>query len=441
MLRAGAASVNITPPLGIGMRGYFTPRTAKDIHDDLYAKALVLDDGETKLAIVVCDLIGVERHYLDKAKHLILKRVGIPPSNVLISCTHTHTGPVISDMDYGEFLAQKVADSVQLANNRLREARIGFEREEEPKPLGNRRFWMKDGTVRTNPGVLNPDIVKPAGPIDPEVGVMCVEEPGGKTIALLVNYAMHYAGLSPTEKREDYYMISADYFGIFSKIIQRIKGENFVAILANGACADVIMFDAMKPHKRVNKLFGHAERIAALVAAKALWAWNQMKFHNSVRLASLMEELTIPRRMPTDEEIEMAERLMSGEIPARTMRENALKNFFGPKIKEFLQAPREVRTWVQVLAIGRLAAIVGLPGEIFVELGLKIKENSPFEYTFVVELANDWVGYVPTLEAFRQKGGYETTIGPNKLVPEAGEMMVDAAVRMLKSLYQDAGRD
>ena len=442
MLKSGAAMVNITPPLGIKMRGYFQERIAKEVHDDLFAKSLVLDDGETKLATVVCDLIGAGRARLDRAKELIDERCGIPPSNVLISCTHTHTGPEIEDMGYGEILIQKIADSVQLANNRLTEAELGCEREEESKPLGNRRFFMKDGTVRTNPGILNPDMVKPAGPVDPEISVLCVREPSGKTISLLVNYAMHYAGLSPTEKREDMYTISADYFGVFSEMIQHIRGERFVAILANGTCGDVIMFDAMKPHRRENKFFGHAERVAALVAAKALWAWSQMKFHSSLKLAAALEELTIPRRMPTDEEIGLAKKLVSGEIKPANMRQNALKYFFGPRIEEFMRAPKEVKTWVQVLAIGDLAAIVGLPGEIFVEHGLKIKRESPFKCTFVFELTNDAVHYVPTLKAFKEEGsleasgGYETTIGPNILIPEAGDMMVESAVKMLNKLHK-----
>ena len=164
----------------------------------------------------------------------------------------------------------------------------------------------------TNPGVSNPYIVKPAGPVDPEVGVLCVRELNRKTISLIVNYAMHYAGMSPTSRREDMYTISADYFGIFSQTIQRMRDEEFVAILANGACGDVIMFDAMKSHKEVNRLLGHAERVAAVVAAKALWAWNQMEFHHSLRLAGEMQELTILRRTSTDEEVELAKKLMNG---------------------------------------------------------------------------------------------------------------------------------
>ena len=443
-LKAGAAAVDITPPLGIRMEGYFVERVARDVHDPLLAKALVLDGSDATLAVVVCDLIGVERKYLDEAKRRIYERTGIPPTNVLICCTHTHTGPDVDDMGYGELLTRKIADAVQLAFNRLTDAELGVEREEEPKPLGNRRFYMKDGTVWTNPGLRNPGIAGPAGPVDPELLVLCARSPGGgRTIGLLANYAMHYAGLSPTEKGEDMYTVSADYFGLYADIVQRVRGERFVAMLANGASGDVIMFDAMRPHKEVNKFMGHAERVAALLAARTVWAWNQMDFAGDVKLAAAAEEVAIPRRFPTDAEIEFASKLARGEVEAVNMRHLALKHFFYPRLYGFLNAPKYVKTWVQALAIGDQAAVIGLPGEFFVELGLRIKRGSPFKYTFVCGLANDYVGYVPTLKAFREEGpleksgSYETTIGPNMLIPEAGDMTVETALRLLHKLYDE----
>lgn len=435
--------VDITPPLGIRMRGYFQERTARDVHDNLYAKSLVLDDKETRLAIVVCDLVGVSRTYLEKAKQLIHERLEIPPSNVLISCTHTHTGPVIEDMNYGDILIQRIADSVQLASSRLTDVEVGYGRDEEERTVGNRRFLMRDGTVRTHPSLNNPDIVEPEGLVDPEVGVLVVRKPEGRTICVLGNYAAHYAGLSPTVKREDMYTISADYCGAFSEMIQRVRGERFVAILGNGACANVMTFDPRKPHGKVTTFFGHAWRVGGLLAAKAFWAWNEMQFSDSAKLAAAIEELDIPRRMPTTREIELARKYLSGERTPVNMRHRAWKNFFGPRIEEYMKAPKEVETWVQVLAIGDLA-IVGLPGEIFVEYGLKIKEKSPFKYTFVFELANDSVGYIPSVKAFEVdarsplevSGSYETTIGPNRLVPEAGNTMVASAVKLLKHLAE-----
>lgn len=434
--------VDITPPLGIEIRGYFEERIARDVHDSLFAKSLVLDDGETKLAIVVCDLLGAGRTYLDKAKELIRERCGIPHSNVLISCTHTHTGPSIEDMGYGDILVRKISDSVQLADSRLTEAEIGYGREREEKTVGNRRFLMKDGTVRTHPRLKDPGIIAPEGPVDPEIGVFVVREVEGKTLCVLGNYAAHYAGLSPTEKREDMYTISADYCGAFSEMIQRLRGERFVAILANGACADVMTFDPRNPHGKATAFFGHAWRVGGLLAAKAFWAWNEMEFCDSAKLSAAIDDLAIPRRMPTDTEIELARKYVSGKAAPANMRHHAWKNFFGPRIEEYAEAPREVKTWVQVLAIGDLA-IVGLPGEIFVEHGLRIKRESPFKYTFIFELANDSVGYVPTLKAFEEdtrlpleaSGSYETTIGPNQLVPEAGNIIVESALKMLDRVH------
>jgi hypothetical protein len=197
----------------------------------------------------------------------------------------------------------------------------------------------------------------------------------------------------------------------------------------------------------VNKFLGHAERVAALVAAKALWAWNQMEFHSSLKLTSAIEELSIPRRLPTGEVLEMTRKLMSGEIAPRNMTQYTLKFFFGPRIEELGRAPKELKTWVQVLAIGDLVAIVGLPDEIFVEHALRIKKESPYKCTFVIELANDgWpnIGYVPTLRAFEEagpietSGSYETTIGTSMLVPEAGDMMVESAIRMLNQLHKSS---
>jgi hypothetical protein len=230
---------------------------------------------------------------------------------------------------------------------------------------------------------------------------------------------------------------------LYADLVQRVRGERFAAMLANGASGDVIMFDAMRPHKEANKFMGHAERVAALLAARTVWAWNQMDFTGDVKLAAAAEEIAIPRRFPTDAEIEFASKLARGEVEAVNMRHLALKHFFYPRLDEFLNAPKHVKTWVQALAIGDQAAVVGLPGEFFVELGLRIKRESPFKYTFVCGLANDYVGYVPTLKAFREEGpleksgSYETTIGPNMLVPEAGDVIVETALKLLHKLYDE----
>ena len=198
MFKAGAAQRDITPLTGVSLVGYFHDRKAVDVLDPLFVKAVVMDDGETRIAFVLCDLIALEREYVQRAREEAERRCGIPAENIMIACTHTHTGPatisalgVDKDEEYLEFLVPRIADAIVMANHRLREAKIGWELGREERISFNRRYWMKDGTVRTNPGYNNPDVVRPAGPIDPEVGVIGAWNKQGKLIGCVVNYANH----------------------------------------------------------------------------------------------------------------------------------------------------------------------------------------------------------------------------------------------------------
>ena len=429
-LKAGAATTNITPPLGTSLAGSFMDRKADDVHNELHAKALALDNGETKLGIVVCDLICVGRVYLDQAKELIEERCGIPRSNVMICCTHTHTGPatdhllgVERDEGYMAFLVPRIADSLQLACRRMREAEIGFGSGVEESLVFNRRYWMKDGTVRTNPGYQNPDVVRPAGPVDPEVGVLCVREPDGSTIALLANYALHYVGGGSGTA------VSADYFAFLAETIQQMRGERFVAMLANGACGDVNNVDIHNlPKQRIP--YAHAWSVARILACEVMRIWERMDFAPNIRLSAETETLRVGLRKPSEEEVEEAQRRLKEE-------EDLKERIYAQELLILKDMADEIETYVQVVTLGDLA-LVALSGEMFVELGLEIKGRSPFERTAVVELANDYVGYVPTRKAF-EEGGYETLMAcSSKLAPDAGEQMVEAAVRLLERASGDA---
>jgi len=424
-LKAGAATTNITPHLGTALAGSFSPRISDDVHDELYAKAVALDDGTARLALVVCDLICAPRAYLDRAKGMVEEVCGIPRSNVMISCTHTHTGPAPADLldvkqerEYMEFATRKIADSVRLAERRLRPCEIGVGTGYEDRLVFNRRYWMADGSVRTNPGYNNPDVVRPAGPVDPEVGVLCLREPGGRTIALFANYALHYVGGGSGTA------VSADYFAFFADAIQRMKGEAFTVLLANGACGDINNIDI---HHRPTKKepYAHAKSVAATLAAEVVKVWERMAFSSACPLAAAMEELTVGVRHLSSEELAAAEELLRAPEQAserdRVYAQDAVK---------IARMPTTMDTWVQALRIGDLG-IVALPGEMFVEIGLTIKEKSPFTPTFVVELANDYAGYAGTRSAY-DEGGYETQLAlSSRATPDAGEKMAEAALRLL----------
>jgi hypothetical protein len=285
---------------------------------------------------------------------------------------------------------------------------------------------MKDGSVLTNPGIGNPAVVHPVGPVDTEVGVLGLRRLDSATLGLLASFSLHYVGIP-----EDANTVSADYFGFYSQMIQRLRGESFVAALANGACADVNNIDVMGGSRPKNDRYQHTERVAARVAAAALWAWNEMEFTDDAALGAAMTEVLLRRRpAPTDEE-----RQRAGEIEARvaagqpvTMGERA---FVGRTLRRAHDVPEELPTWVQALRIGD-QALVGVPGELFVELGLAIKQRSPFAQTMVLELANDSVGYLPTRRAY-EEGAYEPEA--SLFAPGVGEQIVEAAVGLLECLH------
>ncbi len=422
MIKAGAAVLDITPPLGTLIPGLFHERRAEVINDPLYVRSFVLEGDTTGLAVVVCDLIGVKRAYLDRAKEKISDAIGLSPSQVLICCTHTHTGALTREDAYTEFVVERISDVVRLGWENRQVAEVGWGRGSEDRVVFNRRFRMKDGSVRTNPGTGNPEVAEPLGPVDPEVGALCLRQPDGDTIGLLGNYTLHYVGGGDHQRA-----VSADYFGMFAQLIQRMRGESFVAALSNGACGDINNNDVMGGTRSKNDRYQHTERVAALVAAQALWAWNEMTFVDDVPLGAGMEEITLERLAPpSDEEMARIRELKHKEKP--TMAERML-------IRRSSQQPdgasEQTSSWVQAMRIGDLA-LVGVPCEFFVELGLAIKERSPFGQTMVLELANDSVGYIPTAKAF-EEGGYEAK--SCRFQPGVGEQIVDTAVALLSDLY------
>lgn len=428
-LTAGAAQTNITPPLESQLAGSLHARWATDVHDELQAKALVLDDGTTQLAVVVCDVIVVTREVCDAAKTLIAERVGIPAEHVLIAATHTHTGPAMAeyfetkpDAKYLDFFVTRVADAVQLAANRIQPARIGYGVGNEPRCVFNRRFHMKDGSVRMNPGYGNPDIVKVAGPIDPEIPTLFVERSDGQPIAVLANYALHYVGAPG-------HMISADYFGMFAEELQKLAGANFVAMLANGCCGDINNIDVH--HRREDtRPFAQTRKVARMVAENVWETRTGVEMRDNLSLSAAITEVACPIRKPPPDAL-AAYRVKwenAGDTPT-------LEEHYAHERLLVSQWPDERVTPVQAFRIGD-CAIVALTGEIFCQLGLDLKAASPLKPTFIIELANDYTGYIPTRIGHAQ-GGYETELARSSyLASGTGEQMVEAARQLLDTLVQ-----
>ena len=433
-LKAGAANVDITPPLGVSMIGYFNDRKATEVHDALTARALVVDNGARKLAVVVCDVCIVERAETDAAKALIERECGIPKQDVMICATHTHTGPAMTSFpgilhkedEYCAWLPRRIADVVRMASQRMEQAALGFGVGCEPTQVFNRRYVMKDGSVRMNPGHKNPDIVRPAGPIDPDVWVLALRRPDERLAAVLANYTLHYVGGGPGSK--DQFAISADYFTDFCRILERMVGHPVWTALSNGCCGDINNVNVYADYAE-KRAYRQRERVATILAAEVMKTLEKMTFAPETDLGAELATLNIPRRQPTEQQLKTAEDLLRREPNGKSVPHVYAQQWL--HMREHPQKDDE--TYISAMRFGDLA-VVGLPGEIFVEHGLALKRRSPFKNTLVAELANDWIGYIPTGKAFKE-GSYETDLAySSRSQSEAGDMMVETALKLLERL-------
>lgn len=435
-LSVGAARVKITPPLGIPLAGYYHERGSSGVHDDLYARAIVMEKDGTKAAMVSLDLISTRRSFVEQSRQLIERETGIPESHVMISATHAHTGPVLSNtsrrIDAGgptgelivrftDALAGRIAKVVAEANRRLIPAKASAAIGHEDSIAFNRRFHMKDGSVGWNPGKLNPSIIKPAGPIDPEVPVVFFSSPGDGPIATYVNYAVHLDNVGGLE-------ISADVPFTLTELLAEIHGPESVTLFTAGTCGDVNHIDVTWGARQ--KGHENAARMGIILAGEVLRAWpNLQPVDGPLSVRSEMVDLALPAI--SSDEIEESKRIV-GKTSDNT-RANFMKLVNAHKILDVAERDgKPLRVEVQVITLGDQLAWVALPGEIFVQLGLDLKMDSPFPQTMVAELANGSIGYVPNVRAYPQ-GNYEVVSA--RCAVGSGEKLVETAVRLLKEIH------
>lgn len=453
-LLAGAATSNITPELGIDIVGGFLPFPATHIHDELYARCLVLDDGQTKIALVVCDLLGVHRSVLVEARQLIEKATGIPAGNIMISATHTHSAAnaigatprgFYSDQeptDYQRFVAHRIADGVQRAMNLRRPAEIAFGQAEAPEHVFNRRWIMKPGTVpvtpfggttdkvKMNPAPGDPNLVEPAGPTDPTISFIALREPAGRLISVFSAYSLHYVG----NVAEGH--ISADYFGMYCEALKKLQKSDesdppFVALMANGTSGDVNNIDFRTPRPRTPP-YTQMRIVAEDIARKVQTALANVSWADHASLDVRYRELGIAWRKVEPELLDWA---IETEAKAnRLQSKEDVVTVYAGRVQRLANASPETKAAVQVLRIGDVC-IGTTPCETFAETGLEFKKRSPFQHSFMVELADGYYGYLPPPRHF-ELGGYETWPGTNYLEPQASVMIMDALLELAAELSQ-----
>ncbi len=436
-LRAGACAVDISPrTLPVIVSGSFLTKSASRVRDPLHARALVLDDGATRVAIVVVDTLMMPREMLDAVKADAAKRTGIAADRILIAATHSHSCPSVMgalgtgvDAAYAAWLPGKLVEAVGGALASLAPARVGWATAEAPDHTHCRRWIFRPDRMRSDPfgqrnvrahmhpGYQNPDCIGPSGPPDPQLSLLAVQRPDGRPVAALANYSMHYYGAGP---------VSADYYGEFCRRLTALLGADrqFVAIMSHGTSGDLHWMDYGQPKNPPG-----LGRYADALARKAHAAWQAVEFRDAAPLRMAQTTLKLGRRVPDAERLAWAKAMVAkmGDRPPKSLPEVYAREAL------YLREEPERELVLQALRIGDLG-ITAIPCEVYGITGLKLKARSPLTPTMNVELANGAEGYIPP-PALHPLGGYNTwparTAG---LVPEAEPRIADAVLALLEKV-------
>lgn len=448
-LRAGAAAVDITPhEFPLNMPGGFSANMAESAHDPLHARALVLDDGGMMLAMVVVDTLGLARVAVDEAKAMASTRCGIAQDKILVSATHTHSAPSSNStngtpqaMAYRKILVEGIAESIARAHGALRPAAVGVAVQPLPEEVFNRRWFLKPDKmplnpfgkmdkVKMNPGTSADVLDHPAGPTDPDITVLSVQDAKRKPLALYANYSLHYVGGVPKAT------VSADYYGEFARLMpSRLgAGADFVAMMSNGTSGDInnIPFLATRPPREPFEQI----RIIAQKAADTTWhAWKSIDAYNpNARLGMSQREVTLRLRHPTADEVAAAKAVLAVKDKDEQAKLPRLAENYARSTLAAAARPETLAVQLQALRIGDLA-VCGIPFETFAEIGLELKKRSPFPRTMVIGLANARHDYLPTPEQHKL-GGYETWLGTCIVQEDASVIIVTNLLEMLVGLKE-----
>ena len=427
-----------------------TDRQATAVHDPLHARCLVLDDGASRIAIVVVDACTIPRDLIDQAKRIAAEKTKIPVERMTISATHTHSAVTLAggfqsepDEAYRRFLVERIAAGIEQANRQLEPARVGWGAGSNPTQVFNRRWFLKSGMpaqnpfgeridqVRMNPPPASDTLDRPAGPTDPEIGLLSVQALDGRPIALLANYSLHYVGGVPAEA------LSADYYGAFAERMAQHLGATkveppFVGIMSNGTSGNVNNINFTQKSSPRREPFEQIQIVAADVAEAALKAYRDIKYHDWVPVAVYEKEIELGVRLPTEADVARARGILAAAGPGPYTK---LEEIYARETVLMAKYPKTVRAKLQAIRIGGLG-IATSPCETFAETGLAIKQHSPMDQTFTIELANGYNGYLPTPE-HHQLGGYETWRARSSYLATDAEPKI--RVTLLELLHQAAG--
>ncbi len=423
-LKVGFAKTNIDPPLGIGIRGYYIPRYAKGFLDSLYVRAIAVANEDKTALILNVDFCGIDNDLVATCHRLIKEETGIAEDNIFMGATHTHTGPMTSEVgspfpvdaemlkEYAQFFVSRVLDAVKLALADLKPAKMGFAVGNAPERIAYiRRYRMKDGSTFTCPPINDPNIVGPIGELDQRINVLRFAREDARDV-VIVNYGIHADTVNGD-------MISADFPHWLSKTVRDTLDADCIFI--PGAQGDVgstnvhpsggDMNDTEISFDNEMKSYGMARFVGRAIAGTVLQVFDKVEFTDDDRIEIVHKTVTVPANNPKPEEIPLARKYKElhdagkdDEIPFTGMQLTTEVADAYRKCR-LEHGPFEFNLPMMGLKIGPVA-FVGMPGEPFTEIGVKIKDTEGFSMIMPTALTNGSYGYFPAKSAF-DEGGYE----------------------------------
>lgn len=432
MLKVGYGKCDITPKLGAYLQGHNKLRYAVMVHDPLYLRCVAFEN-EGEMAFLLCyDLCGMHTAVANRIREEVSAYVGCPAENVVLSCTHTHTGPNVAnkthdyDVDYENVLTCLSMHAAGLAKNDLVPAQMFIGSKDAKGISFCRRYLMKDGSARTNPGVGNPDILRPMNDPDPQVQVLKIVREGAKELAL-VNFGCHADSIKNVGGLD---AISADWPGV---TVNTVEGAlNVDCVVFNGPCGDVAQRNQMDPSDNAVSGWNRTVKLGRGVAAAAIACYNEeMKPVPEGPIKAQVKVLDIPLKRPTEEELARSRDILEHEadyVGGGMQRTTTL--FEAKMLLAVAKTDGFANAVVTGIRIGGFAA-AGIGGEPFCQIGKDIKADSSYDAQFVLYLTNGSAGYFPMKDAFNYDGYEARTC---KFQPGVGELLRNTAIELLNNI-------
>jgi len=415
IFRVGVGTADITPPLGSRMEGYYYPRRAKAVHDTLTAKAVIFDDGKTSAALIACDICGLDKKTFAALEKRIAGLKIFAPDNIILCATHTHTGPCL-DHKYTKIMALGVERALRRAHNALSPAALRRQKIDINGLFFNRRYFMKNGAVATNPGKCNPNVVKPAGPVFKYADVLWIDFTDKKSWAI-VNIPGHPDTVGGNK-------ISADYPYYIEQCLRSRSKQAAGIVYTNAPCGDINHWDIHNPSPQ--RGFAEAKRIGWKIGEAIVSGMKSAGRQNVNRIKTAYKSVNLQYIKVTKADVAKARAILKRPYPSGV--DFTMEAVEAQKImRAFRLRGKKCPVTVKAIALGPMA-LLGMPAELFAELGMRIKNKSPFKATFVNDLASAPVGYIAPAKAWKE-GGYEATSSVYR--PGIGEKIVKCALDVL----------